>query len=109
MQVGKGLELDAKHGRVERAGPLVVGGSHLEGGALADREQTTVCVVLSREDVVRLGAKRPPIAAGVRASAANSRPSDSVRGLRPAGSARASAMRRRSSDDHATRVCDSSR
>lgn len=34
---------------------------------LAAREGTVVCVVLSREDVVRLGAKRPPLAAGVRA------------------------------------------
>jgi len=34
---------------------------------LADREQRTVCVALSREDTVRLGPKRPPIAAGMRA------------------------------------------
>lgn len=34
---------------------------------LATREERTVCAVLSREDVVRLGPKRPPIAAGVRA------------------------------------------
>ena len=34
---------------------------------LADRHGRAVRVVLSREDVVRLGPKRPPIAAGVRA------------------------------------------
>ncbi|MCU4186236.1 hypothetical protein K6U06_17860 [Acidiferrimicrobium sp. IK] len=34
---------------------------------LADRHGATVLAVLSREDVVRLGAKRPPVAAGVRA------------------------------------------
>ena len=33
---------------------------------LADREQRTVCVALSREDTVRLGPKRPPLAAGMR-------------------------------------------
>jgi aerobic-type carbon monoxide dehydrogenase small subunit (CoxS/CutS family) len=35
--------------------------------ALADRHGRPVRVVLAREDVVRLGPKRPPIAAGVRA------------------------------------------
>lgn len=34
---------------------------------LADEHRQTVRVVLAREDVVRLGPKRPPIAAGVRA------------------------------------------
>ncbi|MFZ4720470.1 MAG: 2Fe-2S iron-sulfur cluster-binding protein [Ilumatobacteraceae bacterium] len=34
---------------------------------LADKHGRTVLAVLSREDVVRLGPKRPPIAAGVRA------------------------------------------
>jgi hypothetical protein len=35
--------------------------------ALADEHGTTVRALLSREDTVRLGAKRPPLAAGVRA------------------------------------------
>ena len=34
--------------------------------ALADRHGRAVRVVLSREDAVRLGAKRPPVAAGIR-------------------------------------------
>ena len=34
---------------------------------LAARTQRTVCVVLAREDTVRLGPKRPPVAAGARA------------------------------------------
>jgi aerobic-type carbon monoxide dehydrogenase small subunit (CoxS/CutS family) len=34
---------------------------------LADEHGRAVCVVYTREDVVRLGAKRPPLAAGVRA------------------------------------------
>jgi xanthine dehydrogenase small subunit len=33
---------------------------------LADRHQAPVLAVLSREDAVRMGAKRPPIAAGIR-------------------------------------------
>ena len=35
--------------------------------ALADEHQRPVRVLLSREDVVRLGPKRPPVAAGIRA------------------------------------------
>jgi aerobic-type carbon monoxide dehydrogenase small subunit (CoxS/CutS family) len=35
--------------------------------ALADAHGRAVCAVLSREDTVRLGPKRPPVAAGVRA------------------------------------------
>lgn len=34
---------------------------------LADEQGRAVCVVLSREDTVRMGSKRPPVAAGVRA------------------------------------------
>ena len=34
---------------------------------LACRERRTVCVVLAREDTVRLGPKRPPLAGGIRA------------------------------------------
>jgi hypothetical protein len=60
----------------EPAGPVANGGAF--GGkldsiapaaarVLADRHGRAVRVVLSREDVVRLGPKRPPIAAGVRA------------------------------------------
>jgi aerobic-type carbon monoxide dehydrogenase small subunit (CoxS/CutS family) len=39
---------------------------------LADRHQRAVRVVLSREDTVRLGAKRPPLAAGMRADGSGS-------------------------------------
>ncbi|HEY2815189.1 MAG TPA: 2Fe-2S iron-sulfur cluster-binding protein [Acidimicrobiales bacterium] len=58
------------------ASPLANGGafggkvdSHVTRAAreLADRHGRPVRVVLSREDTVRLGSKRPPIAAGVRA------------------------------------------
>jgi xanthine dehydrogenase small subunit len=60
----------------EPASPLANGGAF--GGkaasiapgvarALADRHGRPVRVLLSREDVVRLGPKRPPVAAGVRA------------------------------------------
>jgi xanthine dehydrogenase small subunit len=60
----------------EPAGPLANGGAF--GGKrdspapaaarrLADEHGRAVRVLLSREDTVRLGAKRPPIAAGVRA------------------------------------------
>jgi aerobic-type carbon monoxide dehydrogenase small subunit (CoxS/CutS family) len=38
-----------------------------EASRLADEHDRTVRVVMSREDVVRRGAKRPPLAAGVRA------------------------------------------
>jgi hypothetical protein len=60
----------------EPATPLANGGafggkrSSLVGAVarrLADEHGRTVRVLLSREDVVRLGPKRPPIAAGVRA------------------------------------------
>jgi hypothetical protein len=57
-------------------GPLCNGGafggkSHSEVGAvarrLADEHGRAVLAMYSREDVVRLGAKRPPLAAGIRA------------------------------------------
>jgi aerobic-type carbon monoxide dehydrogenase small subunit (CoxS/CutS family) len=57
-------------------GPLCNGGAfggkvHSDVGAvarrLADQHGRTVLALYSREDVVRLGAKRPPLAAGVRA------------------------------------------
>jgi xanthine dehydrogenase small subunit len=51
---------------------------------LADEHHRAVRVVLSREDVVRLGPKRPPIAAGVRADGAGI-----VRVVRTAGIAAA--------------------
>ena len=72
------LELDASWcvPRGEPASPLANGGafggklaSVVAGAAreLADRHGRPVRVLLAREDAVRLGAKRPPIAAGVRA------------------------------------------
>jgi aerobic-type carbon monoxide dehydrogenase small subunit (CoxS/CutS family) len=72
------LELDASWCQPggEPASPLANGGAFggklgSEVGAvarrLADEHGRPVRVVLSREDVVRLGPKRPPIAAGVRA------------------------------------------
>ncbi|MDP1792883.1 MAG: 2Fe-2S iron-sulfur cluster-binding protein [Acidimicrobiales bacterium] len=60
----------------EPASPLANGGAfggkqHSDLGAtarrLADEHAHTVRVVLAREDVVRMGAKRPPIAAGLNA------------------------------------------
>jgi hypothetical protein len=51
---------------------------------LADEHQRPVRVVLSREDAVRLGPKRPPIAAGVRADG-----SGVLRAVRSAGLAEA--------------------
>src|SRR5207249_4079377 len=67
-------------GTAQRVGPhLAVGGGGLAFGGkvaspapaaarmLADEHGRAVRVVLSREDVVRLGPKRPPLAAGVRA------------------------------------------
>jgi xanthine dehydrogenase small subunit len=72
------LELDASWCEPggEPASPLANGGAF--GGKvasaatsaareLADRHGRPVRVVLAREDAVRLGAKRPPVAAGVRA------------------------------------------
>src|SRR5204863_2203068 len=72
------LELDASWCEPggEPASPLANGGAF--GGKLAsdvatvarrlaDEHGRAVRVVLSREDVVRLGPKRPPIAAGIRA------------------------------------------
>ena len=47
-------------GKVESAAPAAA-------RELADRYRRTVRVVLSREDAVRLGPKRPPVAAGARA------------------------------------------
>ena len=60
----------------EPVGPLCNGGAfggkaHSDVGAvarqLADQHGRTVLALYSREDVVRLGPKRPPIAAGIRA------------------------------------------
>ena len=60
----------------EPVGPTVNGGAfgskmaawlRAEARRLADEHDGAMRVVLSREDVVRRGAKRPPIAAGVRA------------------------------------------
>jgi xanthine dehydrogenase small subunit len=60
----------------EPVGPLCNGGAfggkvHSDVAAaarhLADRHGRTVLALYSREDVVRLGAKRPPLAAGIRA------------------------------------------
>lgn len=60
----------------EAVGPLCNGGAfggkaHSDVGSvarqLADQHGRTVLALYSREDVVRLGPKRPPIAAGVRA------------------------------------------
>ncbi len=59
----------------EPASPLANGGAFggkldspaVAAAALAAEHGTTVKVLLSREDVVRLGPKRPPVAAGVRA------------------------------------------
>jgi aerobic-type carbon monoxide dehydrogenase small subunit (CoxS/CutS family) len=72
------VELDASwcHPGGEPASPLANGGAFGAKTAsaapaaarlLADRYQRPVRVLLSREDAVRLGPKRPPIAAGVRA------------------------------------------
>ncbi|HEY1278194.1 MAG TPA: 2Fe-2S iron-sulfur cluster-binding protein [Acidimicrobiales bacterium] len=72
------LELDASWCQPggEPVSPLANGGAFggklsSEVGAVARRlageHGRPVCVVLSREDVVRLGPKRPPVAAGVRA------------------------------------------
>jgi aerobic-type carbon monoxide dehydrogenase small subunit (CoxS/CutS family) len=71
------LETDASWCRPggEPASPLANGGAFggkVDSGAmgvareLADQHGRAVRVLLSREDTVRLGAKRPPIAAGVR-------------------------------------------
>ena len=48
-------------------GGKVASGAPAAARALADRLGRTVVVLLSREDVVRLGPKRPPLAAGMRA------------------------------------------
>jgi xanthine dehydrogenase small subunit len=72
------LELDASWCQPggEPASPLANGGAFggklgsevgMVARRLADQHGRPVRVVLSREDVVRLGPKRPPIAAGVRA------------------------------------------